>query len=273
MERPPLSVTTRAGDIAAPAVGVTTPEARRAARCAACRLLSLQASFNYETLHGTGFAYALLPLLRYIYDRDDDALARAVARHAELFNAHPYLAPLAVGAVGRLEAEATDPMLIRRFKNALRSSLGALGDQLVWATWRPTCALAAVALLLLGVPWWIAVLAFLIAYNVLHLHLRVWGFHRGLRFGLEVARALRSPAWDRLRQQAAQVGAGLAGFCLVAAMAWTPAWWGAAPPVATPVFVAAAAVGTLWADRSRRLAIGLWIALAASGFLTGSKGG
>lgn len=262
---PAASVSVRPGT----AEGASLAADRKTVRRAALRLLTLQASFNYETLHGTGFAYTLLPLLRRVH-AEPEALERAVARHAEVFNAHPYLASLAVGAVARLEAEGTDPTLIRRFKSALRSSLGALGDQLVWATWRPACGFAAVALLLLGVPWWVAVATFLVAYNGLHVRLRRWGLGEGLRLGLEVARALRSPAWDRWRQQAAHVGAGLAGFCLVAAMSWRPSWWGAPPPAAMPLFVAAAAVGTLWAERARRLALGLWLALAVTGFLWAS---
>ena len=55
------------------------------------RSLSVQGSWNYRTLIGSGFAYALLPALRFIYRDRPAELQAAVRRHTELFNSHPYL--------------------------------------------------------------------------------------------------------------------------------------------------------------------------------------
>jgi len=62
------------------------------------RCFVIQGSWNYHTMLGSGFAFALLPVLRHLA-ADPDALERAVDRHLELFNAHPYLSGVAVGAV------------------------------------------------------------------------------------------------------------------------------------------------------------------------------
>jgi PTS system mannose-specific IID component len=139
---------------------------------------------------GAGFAFAIAPALSRIHDGDPEALAAAMRRHAGFFNAHPYLAAVAIGAVARLETEGTDPDTAERLKTALVSPLGTLGDRLVWARWRPICALSALLLFLAGAPWWAAVLAFLTAYNVVHLALRVWAFRVGWRQGTGVGRAL-----------------------------------------------------------------------------------
>ena len=139
------------------------------------RSFAVQGSWNYETLIGTGFAFSLLPVLRKLYAGDEEALRAAIARHNSLFNSHPYLATIAMGAVARLEADGADPKTIDRFKIAMRGSLGSMGDQLVWCAWRPASALLGVLLLLAGATWWVAIAAFLVVYNAMHLGLRAWG--------------------------------------------------------------------------------------------------
>lgn len=184
------------------------------------RSFAVQGSWNYQTLIGTGMAYVLAPALRHLYGADPERLRAAVARHTELFNAHPYLATVAAGAVARLEADGAPPETIARFKAAVRGSLGSIGDRLVWLMWRPACALLMVALLLAGVSWWIAVAAFLVSYNALHLWLRTWGLQVGLRDGVGVGRALREAPFERLGERAADAGAVLGGFAAVLALGW-----------------------------------------------------
>jgi mannose/fructose/N-acetylgalactosamine-specific phosphotransferase system component IID len=132
------------------------------------RSFAIQGSWNYRTLQGSGFAFALLPALRYLHRDDPQRLLDAVRRHTHLFNAHPYLSGVALGAVARLEADGEDPEVIERFKNALRSSLGALGDRVVWAGWRPACLLLALTVLLVTESAWAAVALFLVLYNSGH---------------------------------------------------------------------------------------------------------
>jgi PTS system mannose-specific IID component len=184
------------------------------------RSLAVQGSWNYRTLIGTGLAFVLAPALRHVYADDPAKVREALARHAALFNAHPYLAGVAAGALARLEADGVPPETIDRFKSAIRGSLGSMGDRLVWLTWRPACALLMVALLLAGAGWWIAVLAFLVAYNALHLWMRAWGLDAGWRDGLQVARALREAPFERLGDRAGDAGAVLSGFAAVLAIGW-----------------------------------------------------
>jgi mannose PTS system EIID component len=155
------------------------------------RSFAIQGSWNYRTLQGSGFAYALMPVLRWVHGSDTAALQAAVQRHATVFNAHPYLAGVALGAVARLEADGEDPALIERFKNALRGSLGTLGDRIVWAGWRPACVLLGMAVLLATHSATAAVLSFLVVYNLGHLGLRWWGLQIGVEYGLQVGERLK----------------------------------------------------------------------------------
>lgn len=178
------------------------------------RSFTIQGSWNYRTLVGTGFAYALLPVLRAVHGSSNPALRSAVDRQAGLFNTHPYLCGIALGAVARLEEEGASPELIDRFKAALRGSLGTLGDRLVWAGWRPACMLLALVMWLAGLPWYAAAGTFLITYNAGHLVLRWWALAAGLKAGRNVAQRVRMAGLEPLRDRIAGGAALLLGCAL-----------------------------------------------------------
>ena len=158
---------------------------------------------------GSGFAFALLPVLRQVFQGPH--LKEALRRHTEHFNAHPYLAGLALGATAKLEADGYDPELVRRFKTAIKGPLGGLGDALVWAAWLPTTALLGLIAHFGGAPPWVCVLVFLLPYNLGHLTLRLWGFRTGLRWGHEVGHVLRNAALGRRTERVSGAGALLLG--------------------------------------------------------------
>ena len=199
------------------------------------RSFAVQGSWNYHTLIGTGLAFVLVPALKQVYAGDAEGLKKALGRHTELFNSHPYLAGVAAGAVARLEADGAPPETVERFKAAVRGSLGTLGDRLVWLMWRPMAVLLGLALVLAGAAWWVGALAFLLVFNALHLWLRVLGLRAGLRDGLQIGATLRSWPFQPLGDRAAQVGSALAGFAAalaVAAPGSRPWEWGAGVVVA-----------------------------------------
>mgnify|MGYP001818432523 CR=1 FL=1 len=68
------------------------------------RSFLVQGSWNYRTMLGSGFAFALIPALRTIFRDDPEGLDASLNRHLELFNAHPYIYNVAMGSVLRLEA-------------------------------------------------------------------------------------------------------------------------------------------------------------------------
>ena len=191
---------------------MTRPLSRVVVISTLVRSFLVQGSWNYHTMLGLGFAFAMLPGLRRIIGSDADRLDAAVARHFEHFNAHPYLVTVALGAVLKLEADGTDPQVVRRFKLAVRGPLGSVGDTLVWATWLPGVAVLALALYWLGVPGWITAVFFLLTYNAGHVGLRVWGLRAGLRSGHDVARSLGAAdlvGWARRMQPGVVLALGV----------------------------------------------------------------
>lgn len=178
------------------------------------RMLAIQGSWNYEILVGNGIGFSVEPALRRLPGGvGGTAYRQALARQSVYFNAHPYLAALAVGALARAEVDQADPARIERFRTALCGPLGSVGDRLVWAAWLPTCSLIGLLIFGTGASAMGVVIGFLVLYNLGHLSLREWGLRQGWQYGLRVASALGNPVLQhgpRYIGRAAAVFGGLA---------------------------------------------------------------
>jgi mannose PTS system EIID component len=179
------------------------------------RMLAIQGSWNYETLIGNGIGFCVEPALRALPGGvHGPAFKAAMARESTYFNAHPYLAAVAVGALARAELSGVPPERIERFRIALCGPLGSVGDQLVWAGWLPFCSLLSLVAFGLGARPLVVVLSFLALYNAGHLALRVWGLHVGWTRGLSVASALGNPVFRRGPAHVARAAAAAAGLAI-----------------------------------------------------------
>jgi PTS system mannose-specific IID component len=183
------------------------------------RLLAIQGAWNYETLLGNGIGFCVEPALRLLPGGEGGPAYRAaLARQSQYFNAHPYMAAVAVGALARAELEEESPAKIERFRTALCGPLGSVGDRLVWAAWLPACSIAALAAFGFGVGTAGVIFVFLAIYNAGHLALRAWGLNAGLDHGMRVASALGGPVLRRGPTHIAQVAALLGGIALPLAL-------------------------------------------------------
>lgn len=183
------------------------------------RLLAIQGSWNYETMLGNGIGFCVEPALRLLPGgQGGPAYRAALARQSQYFNAHPYMAAVAVGALARAELDGEAPTKIERFRTALCGPLGSVGDRLVWAGWLPACSVAALAAFGFGVGTAGVVFVFLGLYNAGHLALRAWGLSAGLDHGMKVASALGEPVLRKSPPYIAQVAALVGGVALPLAL-------------------------------------------------------
>ncbi len=163
------------------------------------RSFALQGSWNFPQMQGLGFLFALSPWLRQVHDpkngmdndtdNDTDSdtdsdggndARRSLRRHLGYFNTNPYMATYVLGVVARLEEEGQGEESVRMRTN-LMGPLGAIGDGLYWASFRPLCLL--LALLVATVRVEVAGLLFLVVYNAVHISDR-WAY---LNMGYEKA--------------------------------------------------------------------------------------
>lgn len=179
------------------------------------RMLAIQGGWNYETMLGNGIAFCLEPAMRHLPGgRGGAAYRAALARHAGYFNAHPYLAAVAVGALARAELEGEAESRIDRFRCAAPGPLGSVGDRLVWAGWLPLCSSLGLLAFGLGASGSTVLLLVLVLYNLGHLGLRIWGLRAGWRQGIRVASALGNPVLRQGPAHLARATALVAGIAL-----------------------------------------------------------
>jgi PTS system mannose-specific IID component len=183
------------------------------------RMLAIQGSWNYESLLGNGIGFCVEPALRLLPGGVDSAAYKAaLARESHYFNAHPYLASIAVGALARAELDGEPAARIERFRTALCGPLGSVGDRLVWAGWLPFCSLASLALFGAGASTLAVLFFFLGTYNAGHLALRAWGLRTGWKHGLRVASALANPVLRHGPQQIGRLAALATGIAIPLAL-------------------------------------------------------
>jgi PTS system mannose-specific IID component len=187
---------------------------RRERRRVALRSTLVQAVWNYDSLQGIGFGWALLPGLERIRPDRGERAERLLA-HLGTFNANPYLAPIAMGVALRVEEEvargaAGAERRLARLLHALRGSLGAIGDELFWSACRPALGLAAaVAAIATGSAW--PAIAYVIVWNALAQGVRLAGVRAGFASGAAVVRVLQDPFWAKGSRVARATGMFAAG--------------------------------------------------------------
>ena len=131
----------------------------------------LQGSWNYERMQNGGWAYSLIPALKKLYPKKEDASA-ALKRHMEFFNTHPYIAAPILGVTLALEEErangaAIDDAAIQGVKVGMMGPLAGIGDPVFWFTVRPILGAIAASLATGGSV--IAPLFFFILWNVIRI--------------------------------------------------------------------------------------------------------
>ncbi len=181
------------------------------------RLLVLQSSWNYQRMQGLGLLFALLPGLQRLYPQEK--IAEVSMRHAGYFNTHPYLAPLVVGALLKLEEQRAtgcveDSIDSEEFKELVAAPYAAIGDALFWGGLRPLVAGIALFFAVKGILW--APLIFLVLYNLVPFWFRIVFFEYGYRHGIRSVNFIQQhnlPDWAvRTKEAAVVILGGLCAF-------------------------------------------------------------
>lgn len=184
------------------------------------RCLALQAAWSYERMQGVGMAWASAPVLRRLFQAQPDRYRAAVGRSAGFFNANPFLAPTALGALLRAESDDVPPAQIERLRTVLSGPLGALGDRLYWTGLVPTMVALTLCGVTLGAGLW-PVVALLLIHNGTRLWLAHWLLRLGWTHGPAVGGAMTASFLPRFAAVAgiSATVTGAAAPVLVAAIA------------------------------------------------------
>ena len=213
------------------------------ARVAAWNLF-LQASYDTGRRQALGIAAAMASL-RHLWPQADDRRA-FLLRHLEPMNTNPAMAGPLLGAMARLEerAAAGDTEALARvshLRRVLEGPLAATGDGLFWAGLRPLSSLAGSIL-----AWQAGALGpvlFLVAYNTVHLGVRLGGVFWGHAKGERIHELMRA-RWVKLLRFAVRWGIPLLGLSMIALGASIDAVprWTVAPAAVAGVFLGSRSV-------------------------------
>ena len=87
---------------------------------------ALQWCWNYEKMQAAGYAYAMVPVIKELYDGEEEQ-CRQLERHMQFYNTHPGASALIFGAGVALE-EGGQPEVHDSLKVALMGPLAGIGD-------------------------------------------------------------------------------------------------------------------------------------------------
>jgi mannose/fructose/N-acetylgalactosamine-specific phosphotransferase system component IID len=105
---------------------------------------ALQWCWNYERMQASGFAYAMVPVLKELYNSEDE-ICEHLERHMQFYNSHPGTSAIVFGASVALE-EGYQPEMSDSIKIALMGPLAGIGDTLQGALVQPFAYLISAAL-------------------------------------------------------------------------------------------------------------------------------
>jgi PTS system mannose-specific IID component len=180
------------------------------------RSMLLEANFNFETWQNTGFAYAIIPVLKKLYNTKQ-AMAAALKRHLQFFNTSPYGSTLILGITAAMEEQNSDNKdfdneSINSVKLGLMGPLAGVFDSLFWGTFKVIAAGVGTSMAIKGNI--IGPILFLLIFNVPHLLLRYQLTFIGYRTGTKFLQNLaKNNVMDRLTK-----GASILGLMVVGAM-------------------------------------------------------
>jgi PTS system mannose-specific IID component len=192
---------------------------KRTIRSLFFRSLVLEANFNFETWQNSGFAFAIIPVLKKLYTTKQ-SMAAALKRHLQFFNTSPYGSTLIIGIVAAMEeqnkrSEGFDEESINSVKLGLMGPLAGVFDSLFWGTLKVIAAGVGVSLAIKGNI--LGPILFLLIFNVPHLILRYnltfIGYKTGTRFLQNLA---KTNLMDKLT-----AGSSILGLMVVGAMTAT----------------------------------------------------
>jgi fructoselysine/glucoselysine PTS system EIID component len=203
------------------ALVITATLSKKTIRSLFFRSLALEANFNFETWQNSGFAFAMIPVLKTLYSTKQ-TMAAALKRHLQFFNTSPYGSTLILGITAAMEEQNSksaetdfDEASINAVKLGLMGPLAGVFDSLFWGTLKVIAAGAGASLAIKGNI--LGPILFLLIFNLPHLILRYnltfTGYKTGTRFLQNLA---KTSVMDKLT-----AGSSILGLMVLGAMTAT----------------------------------------------------
>lgn len=166
-----------------------------------------QGSWNYERMQALGYCFAMVPIIKRLYDGEDRKLA--LKRHLEFFNTQPFVTAPILGVNAAMEEQKSngadiDDGAINGLKIGLMGPLAGVGDPIFWGTLRPVTAALGASVALTGSI--LGPLLFFILFNAVRLGIRWWGISYGYSKGTTIVADMAGGRLQKLTEGASILG-------------------------------------------------------------------
>ncbi len=181
------------------------------------RSFFVQGSFSTKYRQNAGIAFCLAPAAKRLWPDGDDRRAFWL-RHLEYYNGNPFMVPLVLGSLLRMEelyaaGQGITARDIGQFKKVIGPATGSVGDRFFWSALRPTAIIAGILMVLFAHVWGVVVM--LAAFNIPMLALRWHWLMRGYRLGTDVVREIHNDRLEESVRHMETVGAVILAFLAV----------------------------------------------------------
>ncbi len=173
----------------------------------------LQGSWNYERMQNGGWCYSLIPAIKKLYSNKDDQV-KALKRHLEFYNTHPYVSAPVMGVTLALEEERANGMAvtdtaIQGVKVGMMGPLAGVGDPVFWYTVRPILGALGASLALSGSL--AGPILFFVAWNVIRIAFLWYSQEFGYNAGSNIAKDLSGGLLRKVTEGASILGMFIIG--------------------------------------------------------------
>lgn len=173
----------------------------------------LQGSWNYERMQNGGWGYAMIPAIKKLYPKKEDQI-KAMQRHLEFYNTHPYVSSPVLGVTLALEEDRAngadiDDVTIQGVKVGMMGPLAGVGDPVFWFTARPILGALAASLALTGSV--VGPLLFFILWNIMRLVFEWYTQEFGYRVGTKITKDLSGGLLGKITEGASILGMFIVG--------------------------------------------------------------
>lgn len=166
-----------------------------------------QGSWNYERMQALGYCFAMIPIIKRLYDGEDRKLA--IKRHLEFFNTQPFVTAPILGVNAAMEEQKSngaeiDDGAINGLKIGLMGPLAGVGDPIFWGTLRPVTAALGASIALTGSI--LGPILFFVLFNVIRLAIRWIGINYGYSKGTTIVQDMAGGRLQKLTEGASILG-------------------------------------------------------------------
>ncbi len=174
----------------------------------------LQGSWNFERMQALGFCYSIIPVINKLYHDNKKEKLKAVQRHLEFFNTHPYMVAPILGVIIAMEEKKANGAKISKstinsIKIGLMGPLAGIGDPIFWGTIRPILSALGASLSINGNI--IGPIIFFLSFNIIRISALYYGIHYGYKKGLNIVKELNKNLLNKLTEGSSILGLFIMG--------------------------------------------------------------